>query len=83
VETWAVDQADGNEAEPVHGGAGQQEDHRHGGEPPQHLDRGTFPSPSLGDPNTHTIWGPSGSKHGGDSHYIFSLGQTLYSLLSV
>jgi hypothetical protein len=38
VETLAVDQADGSESEPVHGGAGQQEDHSHGGKPMQHLD---------------------------------------------
>ena len=37
LETWAVDQADGNEGEPVHGGAGQQEDHSHDRKPLQHL----------------------------------------------
>ena len=59
VETWAVDKVDGNEAKPVHGGSGQPEYQCHGGESLQHLDSWALPSPSLGDPNTRTLWGPS------------------------
>ena len=29
METWTIGQADDNETEHVHGGAGQQEDHSH------------------------------------------------------